>query len=65
MAISSICDPDTSDEESNMNKKKDLQEKKKKVQKSTKMIDAKPMRVSIFHKCPCLLLKTTLTGVAL
>ncbi|CAB3245905.1 unnamed protein product [Arctia plantaginis] len=46
MAVSSICDPDTSDEESDRKKKTGLEKGKKKVQKSTKMIDAKPMRMS-------------------
>lgn len=41
--MSSICDPDTSDEEDQMNKKQ--KQRLKKQQKSTKLIEAKPVRV--------------------
>lgn len=46
----SICDPDTSDEEENMSKKlSSPKQKPKKGQKSTKMIEAKPIRVILFR----------------
>lgn len=45
--MSSICDPDTSDEEDSMNKKQKLK-KSRKQQKATKLIEAKPQRVSIY-----------------
>ncbi|XP_075983117.1 uncharacterized protein LOC142981239 [Anticarsia gemmatalis] len=45
--ISSVCDPDTSDEESAMNNKLPPKQRQKKSQlKSTKMIEAKPLRMS-------------------
>lgn len=45
-SMSSICDPDTSDEEDSMSKKQ-KPKKTKKQQKATKLIEAKPQRVSI------------------
>lgn len=43
----SICDPDTSDEESKAPKQ--TVQKYKKARKSTKSTSPKPMRVSIIH----------------
>lgn len=43
--MSSICDPDTSDEEVQINKKEIPKQKPRKQQKSTKLIEAKPVRV--------------------
>lgn len=40
-SMSSICDPDTSDEEDQMKNK----QKPRKQQKSSKLIEAKPVRV--------------------
>nr|XP_049704756.1 LOW QUALITY PROTEIN: claspin [Helicoverpa armigera] len=44
--MSNICDPDTSDEESEMNKSDMPKQKPRKQQKSTKLIEAKPVRMS-------------------
>ncbi|PZC75006.1 hypothetical protein B5X24_HaOG206831 [Helicoverpa armigera] len=44
--MSNICDPDTSDEESEMNKSEMPKQKPRKQQKSTKLIEAKPVRMS-------------------
>lgn len=43
VTVSSICDPDTSDEEGSMNEKP---KQKPRKQKSTKLIEAKPVRMS-------------------
>lgn len=45
VTVSSICDPDTSDEEGSMNEKP---KQKPRKQKSTKLIEAKPVRVSTY-----------------